>query len=79
MDKGAAWDKSYIDGEVGVHQLVLGLIDSAQSAAQSPELRRFSRKPVHHRNAPQAGASHPVKARSGLDEKELSSTPRRAP
>jgi putative membrane protein len=39
MDKGAAWDKAYIDGEVGVHQMVLGLIDAAQGAAQAPELK----------------------------------------
>ena len=39
MDKGAAWDKAYIDGEVATHQLVLGLIDQAKAAAQAPELK----------------------------------------
>jgi predicted outer membrane protein len=39
MDKGAAWDKTYIDGEVATHQLVLGLIDQAKAAAQAPELK----------------------------------------
>jgi putative membrane protein len=44
MDKGAPWDKSYIDGEVGVHQMVLALIDQAQSAAQAPELKDLLKK-----------------------------------
>ena len=39
MDKGAAWDKAYIDGEVATHQMVLSLIDAAQSAAQAPEMK----------------------------------------
>lgn len=39
MDKGAAWDKAYIDGEVATHQMVLGLIDQAKGAAQAPELK----------------------------------------
>lgn len=39
MDKGPAWDKTYIDGEVATHQMVLGLIDNAQSAATAPELK----------------------------------------
>jgi len=39
MDKGAAWDKAYIDGEVATHQMVLGLIDAAKGAAQAPELK----------------------------------------
>jgi putative membrane protein len=37
--KGAAWDKAYIDGEVAVHQEVLGLIDAALGAAQNAELK----------------------------------------
>jgi putative membrane protein len=36
--KGAAWDKAYIDNEVGTHQLVLALIAKAQDATQTPEL-----------------------------------------
>jgi len=39
MDKGAGWDKAYIDGEVATHQMVLGLIDAAKGAAQAPELK----------------------------------------
>lgn len=39
MDKGAGWDKAYIDGEVATHQMVLGLIDAAQAAATAPELK----------------------------------------
>jgi putative membrane protein len=39
MDKGAAWDKAYIDGEVATHQMVLALIDQAKSAASAPELK----------------------------------------
>jgi putative membrane protein len=39
MDKGAGWDKAYIDGEVEGHQMVLRLIDQAQAAAQAPELK----------------------------------------
>ena len=44
MDKGAAWDKAYIDGEVAAHQMVLGLIDQAQSSAQAPELKALLTK-----------------------------------
>jgi putative membrane protein len=39
MEKGAGWDKAYIDGEVATHQMVLGLIDQAQGAAQNSELK----------------------------------------
>jgi putative membrane protein len=39
MSKGAGWDKAYIDGEVATHQMVLGLIDQAQGAAQNQELK----------------------------------------
>jgi len=39
MAKGAAWDRWYIDHEVAVHQMVLGMIDSALGAAQAPELK----------------------------------------
>ena len=44
MDKGAGWDKAYIDGEVATHQMVLGLIDQAQTAAQAPELKALLTK-----------------------------------
>jgi putative membrane protein len=37
--KGAAFDKTYIAGEIAVHQQVLGLIDSALGAAQNQELK----------------------------------------
>ena len=39
MDKGAGWDRAYIDGEVATHQMVLGLIEQAQTAAQAQELK----------------------------------------
>jgi putative membrane protein len=39
IPKGAAFDKWYIDDEVAVHQMVLGLIDQALGAAQNPELK----------------------------------------
>jgi len=41
MAKGAAWDKAYIDGEVATHQMVLGLIDQAQGAAQNADLKQL--------------------------------------
>jgi len=44
MDKGAAWDKAYIDGEVVAHQMVLGLIDQAQAVARAPELKALLTK-----------------------------------
>src|SRR4051812_5932601 len=44
MDKGAAWDKAYIDGEVATHQMVLGLIDQAQGAASAPDLKALLTK-----------------------------------
>lgn len=37
--KGPLFDKWYIDNEVAVHQMVLGLIDNALGAAQNAELR----------------------------------------
>jgi len=39
MPKGAAWDKAYIDNEVAVHQMVLGLLQTAQGAAQDTALK----------------------------------------
>ncbi|HVE36428.1 MAG TPA: DUF4142 domain-containing protein [Gemmatimonadaceae bacterium] len=39
MAKGAAWDKAYIDNEVAVHQMVLGLLQTAQGAAQDTSLK----------------------------------------
>jgi putative membrane protein len=39
MDRGAAWDKWYIDHEVTMHQDVLNTIDTALGAAQAPELK----------------------------------------
>jgi putative membrane protein len=37
--KGADWDKTYIDGEVNVHQYVLSLLQTAQGAAQDTSLK----------------------------------------
>jgi len=44
MAKGAAWDKAYIDNEVAVHQSVLSLLQSAQSAAQDTSLKALITK-----------------------------------
>ena len=44
MDKGSAWDKAYIEGEVAAHQMVLGLIDQAQAAAQATDLKALLTK-----------------------------------
>jgi putative membrane protein len=42
--KGAAFDQTYITGEVAMHQQVLGLIDQALSAAQNQELKDLLNK-----------------------------------
>ena len=39
IPKGAAFDRWYIANEVAVHQMVLGLIDTALGAAQNAELK----------------------------------------
>lgn len=39
MAKGPAWDKTYIEKEVAVHQQVLGFIDAFLGAAQAVELK----------------------------------------
>ena len=46
--KGAAFDRTYIDQEVGVHKAVLDLVDKAHDAAQNPELKKLieQAKPV---------------------------------
>jgi putative membrane protein len=44
MPKGAAWDKAYIDNEVAVHQSVVSLLQSAQSAAQDTSLKALITK-----------------------------------
>jgi putative membrane protein len=44
IPKGAAFDKWYIGNEVAVHQMVLGLIDSALGAAQNAELKDLLNK-----------------------------------
>jgi putative membrane protein len=43
-DKGADWDAAYINGEIATHQMVLGLIDQADAAAQAPELKALLKK-----------------------------------
>jgi putative membrane protein len=52
MQKGAAWDKAYIDYEVTYHQQVLQTATKALDAAQNQELKELIRKaaPViqHH-------------------------------
>ena len=37
--KGPAWDKAYIDHEVAVHQSVITLLETAQTAAQDTSLK----------------------------------------
>ncbi len=44
MPKGAAWDKAYIDNEVAVHQSVLSLLQTAESAAQDTSLKALITK-----------------------------------
>ncbi len=42
--KGPAWDKSYIDNEVAVHQSVLSLLQAAQGAATDTSLKALITK-----------------------------------
>jgi putative membrane protein len=42
--KGAQFDKTYIDKEVGIHQAVKDLLDKAHSAAQNAELKSLIEK-----------------------------------
>ncbi len=42
--KGAQFDKTYIDQEVGIHQAVKDLLDKAHSAAQNAELKSLIEK-----------------------------------
>jgi putative membrane protein len=46
--KGAAFDRTYIEQEIGVHKAVLDLAGKAHDAAQSPELKKLieQAKPV---------------------------------
>jgi len=46
MPKGAAWDKAYIDHEVGVHTQVLATLHTAENAAQNPELKSLITKAI---------------------------------
>lgn len=52
LPKGPAWDRAYIDYEVGYHQAVLRTATNALGAAQNPQLKELIRKaaPVlqHH-------------------------------
>ena len=41
MPKGAAWDKAYINYEVGYHQAVLDVATKALGAAQNEELKKL--------------------------------------
>ena len=41
MEKGAAWDKWYIDHEVMMHQEVLAMIDAALASAQAARLKEM--------------------------------------
>jgi putative membrane protein len=44
MPKGKDWDKAYIDNEVAVHQSVLNLLQTANSAAQDTSLKALITK-----------------------------------
>jgi putative membrane protein len=46
--KGAAFDRTYIDQEIGIHKAVLDLAGKGHDAAQSPELKKLieQAKPV---------------------------------
>ena len=46
MPKGTAWDKAYIDHEVGVHTQVLATLHTAQDAAQNAELKDLITKAI---------------------------------
>ena len=46
MPKGTAFDKAYIDHEVGVHTQVLSTLHTAQSAAQNAELKDLITKAI---------------------------------
>jgi putative membrane protein len=58
LAKGKAWDKAYIDYEVGYHQAVLQTATKALDAAQNQELKDLIKKaaPViqHHLDRAQA-------------------------
>jgi putative membrane protein len=56
--KGAEFDKTYIDKEVGIHQAVKDLLDKAHSAAQNEELKKLIEKaqPVIQKHLDQAEA-----------------------
>ena len=44
--KGTAWDKAYIDHEVGVHTQVLATLHTAEGAAQNAELKALITKAI---------------------------------
>jgi putative membrane protein len=46
MPKGTAWDKAYIDHEVGAHTQVLATLHTAQNAAQNAELKDLITKAI---------------------------------
>jgi putative membrane protein len=56
--KGAQFDKTYIDKEVGIHQAVKDVLDKAHSAAQNEELKKLIEKaqPVIQKHLDQAEA-----------------------
>jgi putative membrane protein len=56
--KGAQFDKTYIDQEIGIHKAVLDLADKAHDAAQNDELKKLieQAKPVIQKHLNQAEA-----------------------
>lgn len=43
LPRGAAWDRAYIDYEVGYHRAVIGTATTALGAAQNPQLKALIR------------------------------------
>lgn len=56
--KGSAFDRTYIDQEIGIHKAVLDLAVKAHDAAQSPELKKLieQAKPVIEKHLAKAEA-----------------------
>jgi putative membrane protein len=46
LPKGTAWDKAYIDHEVGMHTQVLATLHTAEGAAQNAELKSLITKAI---------------------------------
>lgn len=69
MPKGTAFDKAYIDHEVGVHTQVLSTLHTAQNAAQNAELKDLITKAIPNIE------SHLKKAQDIQSKLQSASTP----